>query len=389
MPLIDAIAAQTEALTALRHDIHAHPELGFEEHRTGKLVADKLTEWGIETHTGIARTGVVGVIRGKGNGPASIGLRADLDCLPMDEAGTPPYRSTHDGRMHACGHDGHTVMLLGAAQYLAEARNFDGVVNVIFQPAEENAGGGRVMVEEGLFDRFPCDAVYGMHNYTGLAKGTFGINAGGFMAASDVVEFTIGGIGGHAAWPDLTVDPVAIGAQLHGLLQTVVSRNVKPTSPAVVSVTQFHAGTAENVIPGTAKLVASVRSLDEETRALLERRIGEICDGLAAAHGASIDVAYRHGYPVLVNHADQTARAAEAARLTVGDDNVNDKQTPILGSEDFAYMLQARPGAYILLGQGDETCVHPLHHPEYDFNDAVLATGASYWAHLAEQELPL
>ena len=389
MPVLEQIAAFHEDMTNWRRDIHAHPELGFEEVRTSAIVVEKLKSWGIETHAGIAKTGVVGVIRGQGNGAASIGLRADLDALPMQEHSSPPYRSTNEGCMHACGHDGHTTMLLGAARYLAENRNFDGVVNLIFQPAEENAGGGRVMVEEGLFDQFPCDAVYGMHNYTGIPKGAFGINKGGFMAAADDVRIEIIGYGGHAAWPNLCVDPVAIGVQLHTALQTIVSRNVKPTTPAVVSVTQFHAGSASNVVPTTAMLGASVRTVDAETRTMIRQRFEDICKSLETAHGAKINLDYSEGYPVLVNHDHETDRAAEAARRVVGRDNVNANQEPIMGSEDFSYMLESKPGAYILIGQGDDTCVNPLHHSSYDFNDEILPIGAIYWATLVEQELPM
>jgi amidohydrolase len=389
MPVIEKIAEYHDEMTQWRHDIHAHPELGFEEHRTSEIVADKLKEWGIETHTGIAKTGVVGVIHGQGNGPGSIGLRADLDALPMQENANPPYRSVNDGKMHACGHDGHTTMLLGAARYLAETRNFDGIVNVIFQPAEEGPGGGKVMVDEGLFDRFPCDAIYGLHNFATIPTGKFGINTGGFMAAADEVKILIEGVGGHAALPHLTVDPIAIGVQLHTALQTIVSRNVTPVRPAVVSVTQFHAGSANNVIASTAELDMSVRTVDKETREMIKRRINEICDGLAKAHGAKIDVDFHEGYPVLVNTAHETERAAKAAAAVVGEDNVNAKQEPTMGSEDFAFMLQVRPGAYIKLGQQDDGHPHTLHHSHYDFNDDILAIGASYWATLAEQELPL
>lgn len=389
MAVVEALDAMKDELAEIRRDIHAHPELGFEEHRTSAIVAEKLRNWGIETHTGLAKTGVVGVIRGKGNGPGSIGLRADLDALPMQEISSPPHKSVHDGVMHACGHDGHTTMLLGAARYLAETRNFDGTVNVIFQPAEENAGGGRVMVEEGLFDRFPCDAVYGMHNYTGIPAGTFGIRPGGLLAASDELSIEIEGIGGHAAWPHSCVNPIVVGAQMIAALQAVVSQSVAPTRAAVLSITVFDAGTVVNVIPGRASIKGSIRTLDEETRGLVSRRVEEICHATAAAHGARVSVAIARGYPPVVNHAKETARAVRAAARTVGDANVDRDMTPLMGSEDFSYMLQARPGAFIMLGQGDETCVHALHHPEYDFNDKVLPIGASYWVHLVEQELPL
>ncbi|MBT7507106.1 MAG: amidohydrolase [Rhodospirillales bacterium] len=389
MPIIDRIADYNDEMIQLRRDIHMHPELGFEEHRTAEIVAEKLKEWGIETHTGIAKTGVVGVIRGQGNGPGSIGLRADLDALPMQENATPPHRSVNDGKMHACGHDGHTAMLLSAARYLSETRNFDGVVNLIFQPAEEGPGGGKVMVEEGLFDKFPCDAVYGMHNFATIPKGVFGIGKGGFMAAADEVTVHIEGTGGHAALPPLAVDPVAIGVQVHTAFQTIMSRNVDPISTAVISVTMFHAGSASNVIPNTATLTASVRTLNQDVRDMIKQRMSDICDGLAAAYGATLKLDYEEGYPALINHPYETDRAVLAAKAVVGEGNVNAEQPPTMGSEDFAYMLEARPGAYILLGQGDENNVHQLHHSHYDFNDEILAIGASYWATLAEQELPL
>ncbi len=388
MSLITRISDFHDDMQSWRRDIHTYPELGLEEIRTSGIVAKKLEEWGIEVHTGLAGTGVVGVLKGAGaETKRAIGLRADLDALPMNEETGLPYKSVNDGMMHACGHDGHTAMLLGAARYLAETRNFSGTVNFIFQPAEENAGGARIMVEEGLFDKFPCDQVFGMHNYTGVPKGQFAIRPGGLMAAADAVVITITGEGGHAGWPHLTIDPIAIGVQLHNALQTIVSRSITPGSPAVVSVTQFHAGTVGNVIPGTAMLEASLRSVDEETRLLIRDKLHEICDGIAKAHGATINVDFQEGYPVTVNDPEATITAARAARTIVGDDNVDDNAQPIMGSEDFSYMLQNKPGAYILIGQGDETCVHPLHHPEYDFNDDILAIGASYWATLVEQAL--
>ncbi len=388
MSVISRISDFHGDMQSWRRDIHQHPELGLEEDRTGAIVAGKLREWGIETHTGLAKTGVVGVLKGNGAGPGrAIGLRADLDCLPMQEETGLPYSSVHDGRMHACGHDGHTTMLLGAARYLAETRNFGGTVNFIFQPAEENFGGARIMVEEGLFDQFPCDQIFGMHNYTGVPKGKFAIRPGGMMAASDTATITIEGEGGHAAWPHLTIDPIAIGVQVHTAMQTIVSRSVNPVAPAVISITRFHAGSADNVIPGIACLTASIRSLDTETRQLLKKRTTEVCAGIAQAHSAAITVDYHDGYPVLLNEPDATALTIRAATAVVGAENVDGNANPIMGGEDFAFMLEHKPGAYILLGQGDATCVHPLHHPEYDFNDDVLPIGASYWATLAEQIL--
>ncbi len=388
MTVISRISEFHSDMQSWRRDIHKHPELGLEEHRTSAMVAEMLREWGIDTHTGLAKTGVVGVLKGNSADTGrTIGLRADLDCLPMNEETGLPYRSIHDGRMHACGHDGHTTMLLGAARYLAETGNFSGTVNFIFQPAEENFGGARIMMEEGLFDQFPCDQVFGMHNYTGVPKGKFAIRPGGLMAASDTVTIIINGDGGHAAWPHLTIDPIAIGVQVHSAMQTIVSRSVNPVAPAVVSITQFHAGSADNVIPGTARLTASIRSLDNETRQLLKNRTTEICSGLARAHGATITVDYHDGYPVLVNEPAATALTVRAAAAVVGAENVDANASPIMGGEDFAYMLEHKPGAYILIGQGDADCIHPLHHPEYDFNDDVLPIGASYWVTLVEQIL--
>lgn len=387
MSLITRISEYQADMQVWRRDIHQHPELGLEEDRTSAVVAEKLRSWGIETHTGLSKTGVVGVLKGRTESDHSIGLRADLDALPMREETGLPYSSIHDGRMHACGHDGHATMLLGAARYLAETRNFSGTVNFIFQPAEENHGGARIMINEGLFDQFPCDQVYGMHNYTGVPKGQFAIRPGGLMAASDTVVMTIEGNGGHAAWPHLTVDPIAVGAQLYTALQSIVSRNINPVEPAVISVTQFHAGSADNVIPSGGQLTASLRSLNNETRMFLVDRCRDICAGVAAANGATITVDYQGGYPPLINHPAETEIAARAARAVVGDANVDADCVPILGGEDFAYMLEHKPGAYILIGQGDESCVHPLHHPEYDFNDDVLAIGASYWASLVDQVL--
>lgn len=387
MSVITRISEFHDDMQMWRRDIHKHPELGLEEDRTSAVVADLLRSWGIETHTGLSKTGVVGVLKGNGGSNRAIGLRADLDALPMQEETGLSYCSIHDGRMHACGHDGHTTMLLGAARYLAETRDFSGTVFFIFQPAEENYGGAKIMIDEGLFDQFPCDQVYGMHNYTGVPKGKFAIRPGGLMAASDTVTMTVHGTGGHAAWPHLSIDPIAVGTQLYSALQSIISRNVSPVEPAVVSVTQFHAGTADNVIPGSAQLIASLRSLSNETRQLLVDRCREICAGVAKANGAEITVDYSDGYPVLVNHPAETEIATKAARAVVGDENVDADCSPILGGEDFAYMLEHKPGTYILIGQGDDDCIHPLHHPEYDFNDEVLPIGASYWATLVDHIL--
>ena len=387
MPIHNRIAEFHEDLTATRRDIHAHPELGFEEHRTSALVAEQLESWGIEVHRGLAGTGLVGVLRGRGDGGRTIGIRADMDALPMQETASPPHKSTVDGKMHACGHDGHTTMLLGAARYLAETRNFDGTVNFIFQPAEEGGGGARVMVEEGLFERFPCDTVWGMHNAPQLPAGTLAARAGPMLAAVDVAVVEIEGRGAHAAMPHQGVDPIAIAVQLYSAMQTIVSRNVDPIKSAVVSVTMLHAGTARNVIPQTAELSASVRTFDPAVRELVERRMRELCAGLAAAHGARIDLDYQRGYPPTVNHEAETRIAADLAREVAGEGMTREDIPPVMGSEDFSYMLEARPGCFLWIGGGKTGSDPGLHHPEYDFNDDILTLGASYWARLVETRL--
>ena len=375
MPILNRIAGYHDELTAIRRDIHANPELGFEEHRTSALVARNLEAWGIEVHRGIAGTGLVGVLRGRGDSGRTIGIRADMDALPMQESGDPIHKSTVADKMHACGHDGHTTMLLGAARYLAETRNFDGTVNFIFQPAEEGGGGGRIMVEEGLFDRFACDTVWGMHNAPHLPAGTIALRPGPLLAAVDRVEIAIDAKGCHAAQPHMGIDPIAIGVQLHTALQTIVSRNVDPIKSAVVSVTRFHAGTAINVIAQTATLSISVRTFEARVRDLVQRRIQEICAGAAAMHGANIHVDYQTGYPATVNHEAETAYGAQIAREVAGDSLVDDDIAPIMGSEDFSYMLQARPGAFLWIGGGKTDNDPGLHHPEYDFNDEILPLG--------------
>ncbi len=387
MPVINRIADFHDDMTAWRRDIHAHPETAFEETRTADLVARTLESFGIETHRGLAKTGVVGRLRA-GSSARTIGLRADLDALPLDEKNDFEHRSRHDGKMHACGHDGHTAMLLGAARYLAETQNFDGTVHFIFQPAEEGAAGGRVMVEEGLFERFPCTAVYGMHNWPGMERGRIGVRTGAMMASADMFAIRIAGRGGHAAMPHHAVDPVVVGAQMVGALQAVASRSADPLDSVVVSVTQFHAGTADNVIPDEAVLSGTCRALSAAGRALIERRMREIVAGIAAAHGAEAELDYRHNYPVLVNTAEETCKAARAAATVVGEANVAIDEPPVMGSEDFAFMLQARPGSYVWIGNGvgeEGGCM--VHNPHYDFSDEILPVGASYWAALVEQEL--
>ncbi len=388
MPIINRIAEFTPELTAWRQDLHQHPELGFQEHRTSDFVAAKLAEWGIEVHRGIAGTGLVGVLKGQ-PGTGSIGLRADMDALPMQEANQFGHASKTPGKMHGCGHDGHTTTLLGAAKYLAETRNFAGTVNFIFQPAEEGGGGGRVMVEEGLFDRFPCDAVYGIHNDPSLPLGQAAVVDGTILAASDRVYITIKGFGGHAAKPHLAVDPVMVGAHVLVALQAVVARRVDPVDSAVLSICQFHSGSASNVIPAEAELAGTVRTLKPETRDLMEKLIAQVAEGTAAAHGATAEVRYERLYPPTINHQAQTQRAALAAAKVLGEAGVKRDLPPIMGGEDFSFLLLARPGCFVMMGQaGAEKGGVPVHHPLYDFNDDMLPVGASYFASLVEQELP-
>ena len=385
MPVINRVADFAPELVEWRRDFHAHPELLYDVERTAARVADLLRAFGVdEVVTGIGRTGVVGVIRGaKGEGPA-IGLRADMDALPITERTGKPYASTVPGKMHACGHDGHTTMLLGAARYLAETRNFSGTAVLIFQPAEEGGAGGRAMLEDGLMERFGIEEVYGLHNMPGLPVGHFAIRPGGIMAATDEFTITLEGRGGHAAMPHLAADPVVAAAQLILALQTVVSRNVDPMRSAVLSVTMLQAGDAFNVIPRSVRLTGTVRTLGETERAFIEERMRTITSQLAAAFGVSADIAYRRGYPVTVNTPDQTAFAARVARDVAGAAQVNDAVDGTMGGEDFAYMLEARPGAYIFLGNGPTA---NLHADTYDFSDEALPLGVSYWSRLVELAL--
>jgi hippurate hydrolase len=378
-------------LVHIRRDIHAHPELGFEETRTSQLVADKLAEYGIEVHRGLAKTGVIGVIKGKKDTGRAIGLRADMDCLPMHETGDVPHKSKVAGRMHACGHDGHTTMLLGAARYLAQTRNFDGTVNLIFQPAEEGGGGGRVMVEEGLFQRFPCDAVYAIHNWPGLAPGRIAVRAGPMMAATDEIKITVSGRGGHAALPHLAADPVVATAHIITALQSIASRNANPVDALVVSVCSMQTSQvgAFNVIPGHVELIGTVRTFSPEMRELAEKRIKEIAASVAQGLGASATVEYRRGYPATVNTEKEARFAAQVGEQVFGKGNVVTDGEPTMGGEDFSYMLQAKPGAYVFLGQGGTQGGCFLHNPGYDFNDEVIPLGAGYLAALAEESLPL
>jgi amidohydrolase len=379
-------------LVHIRRDIHANPELAFEETRTSQIVADKLAEWGIEVHRGLARTGLVGVIKGKRSGSGrTIGLRADMDCLPMHETGDVPHKSRNAGRMHACGHDGHTTMLLGAARYLAQTRNFDGTAHLIFQPAEEGGGGANVMLREGLFDRFPCETVYALHNWPGLAAGKMAVRPGPVLAATDEMRITIRGRGGHGAMPHLTADPVVAAAQVITALQTIASRNANPLDAIVVSVCSMETsqlGTF-NVIPGHVLLVGTVRTFKPQMRDLAERRVREIAGSIAQALGTSAEVEYRRGYPATVNSEREAVFAAKVGERVFGAENVITDAEPTMGGEDFSFMLQARPGAYVFLGQGGGPSGCFLHNPGYDFNDEVIPLGAGYLAALVEESLPL
>ena len=387
MPVINRIADLQPEMQGWRRDFHQHPELRFEEHRTAEQVANLLRSWGLEVHTGIATTGVVGVLRA-GSGKRSIGLRADMDALPMPEATGLPYASVNPGKMHACGHDGHTSMLLGAAKYLAETKNFDGTVNFIFQPGEEGGAGARVMMEEGLFTRFPCDAVYGLHNDPTMPLGEADIRDDVMMAASDRFFVTIKGAGGHASRPHACLDPIVIGAQIVTALQSIVARRVDPLESAVISVTQFHSGTAENVIPDEAKLVGTVRTLTAAVQDLVEASMRRVVETTAAAHDAVAEFTYRRGYPPTTNHAENASRAARAAEKVLGG-RVHRDKPPVMGGEDFSFMLLDRPGAYLKLGQAQGTKgAHEVHTVQYDFNDDLLPVGASFFATLVEQELP-
>jgi amidohydrolase len=378
-------------LSEIRHDLHAHPELAFGEERTSDLVAAQLKSLGIEVHRGLAKTGVVGVIAGKSNSGKSVGLRADMDCLPMQETGNVAYRSRHDGRMHACGHDGHTTMLLGAARYLAETRNFDGTAYLIFQPAEEGGGGGEVMIREGLFERFPADSVYALHNWPGLPAGQIAVRPGPVMAATDELQITVRGRGGHAAMPHLTTDPVVAAAQIISALQTIASRSVSPVDAVVVSVCSMQTSQlgAFNVIPDAVQLAGTVRSFRAETRSLAERRVREIATKVADALGARAEVDYRRGYPATVNSEREAQFAARVGERVFGRGNVLTDAEPTMGGEDFSYMLLERPGAYVWLGQGGGPGGCFLHNPGYDFNDEVIPLGAGYLAALVEESLPL
>ncbi|MDK4719819.1 MULTISPECIES: M20 aminoacylase family protein [Rhizobium] len=384
MPILNRAAELQGEVTEWRRHIHAHPELLYAVENTAAFVAEKLRAFGVdEVVTGIGRTGVVGLIRGKASG-RTIGLRADMDALPLTEITGKPYASETPGKMHACGHDGHTAMLLGAAKYLAENRTFNGNIAVIFQPAEEGGAGGDAMVKDGMMERFEIAEVYGMHNMPGLPVGHFAIRKGPIMAATDEFTVSIKGLGGHAAMPHKTIDPIAIGAQIVSNLQLIASRSADPLKSVVVSVTKFNAGNAHNVIPNDASFGGTVRTLDPEMRDLAERRFKQIVSGIAASHGAEAEIEFHRNYPVTFNHADETDHAIAVAEEIAGAGNVIPNIDPMMGGEDFSYMLLARPGAFIFVGNGDSA---GLHNPAYDFNDEAIAHGISYWVRLAEQRL--
>jgi hippurate hydrolase len=388
MPIVNRVADLQPDIQAWRRDIHQHPELLYDVHRTAAFVAERLREFGCdEVATGLGRTGVVGVIKGRkpaGKGDIkTIGLRADMDALPIEEETNLPYASRTKGLMHACGHDGHTAMLLGAARYLSETRNFVGDAVVIFQPAEEGGAGAAAMIKDGLMERFAIDQVYGMHNGPGIPVGSFAIRSGPIMAATDAIDIRIEGHGGHAARPHKCIDSVLVGAQLITALQSIVSRSIDPLDSAVISMCEFHAGNARNVIPQTAELRGTVRTLTEEVRSLVEKRVHEVVAGVAQITGARIDLVYERGYPVTVNHASQTDRATQVAKEIAGENNVHETP-PLMGAEDFSYMLEARPGAFIFCGNGDSA---GLHHPAYNFNDEAIVYGTSYWIKLVESTL--
>jgi hippurate hydrolase len=389
---IERIRAYHAELRDVRRDLHAHPELSFQETRTSGVVAEQLARLGIEVHRGLAKTGVVGVIPGRKTASGrGIGLRADMDCLPIHETADIPHRSRHDGRMHACGHDGHVTMLLGAARYLAETRNFDGTAYVIFQPAEEGGGGANVMLQEGFFQRFPVNEIYGLHNWPGLPPGKFAVRAGPVMASTDEVQITVRGHGGHGAMPNLVVDPVVAAAHIITALQTIASRNVSPVDAVVVSICSLETSQLGvfNVIPDEVKLIGTVRSFQPQTRDLAERRLKEIATKTAEAFGATAKVTYARGYPALINSSREARFAADVAKRLIGAENVYTEHEPTMGGEDFAYFLQERPGAYGFLGQGGAASGCFLHNAGYDFNDDVIPLGAGYLAALVEESLPL
>ncbi len=395
MKLVEPILAFQSELQQIRRDLHAHPELCYEEQRTADVVAERLTAWGIPVVRGLGVTGVVGIVK-NGSSPRAIGLRADMDALPMQELNEFEHASRHPGKMHACGHDGHTAMLLGAAHYLSQHRNFDGTVYLIFQPAEEGGAGARRMIEDGLFEQFPMDAVYGMHNWPGLDSGSFGVIEGPMMASSNEFRVVVRGKGAHAAQPHRGIDPVMVAVQIAQAWQTIVSREKNPLDTAVLSITQIHAGSATNVIPDEATLIGTVRTFSTEVLDLVERRMNEMAAGVAAGFNAHVEFNFKRNYPPLVNHPEQTRVAIEAMRAVVGTDRVDTSVEPTMGAEDFAFMLQTKPGCYVFIGNGEgehRSGGHglgpcQLHNGSYDFNDQLLPIGASYWVRLVESSLP-
>jgi hippurate hydrolase len=386
MPIVNRIAALSDEMTHWRRDIHAHPELGFEEMRTSELVAKRLAEFGIEVHRGIGKTGVVGVLR-SGSSKRSVGLRADMDCLPILEANTFAHRSTSPGKMHACGHDGHTTMLLGAARYLAETKNFNGTVNFIFQPAEEGIGGAKAMVDDGLFKRFPCEAIFGMHNRPGMPLGKFAVRAGAMMAGGAFFDIDIEGRGSHGARPEAGVDSILVASHITAALQSIVARNVRPVDTAVLSVTQIHGGNAYNVIPQTVRLSGTVRAFSNEVMALIGRNITRVAEGVAAGFGAKAKTDFRAIFPPTINNAEEADYAASICADIVGAESVKRDPALIMASEDFSFMLNEVRGCYINIGNGDGEGACEVHNPGYDFNDSALPYGASFFARLVEKRL--
>jgi amidohydrolase len=394
MQLIDRLVQFRSEIQQIRRDLHAHPELRFEEQRTADIVAARLADWGIEVDRGLGGTGVVGTLR-NGTSNRSVGLRADMDALPITEINQFVHKSRHPGKMHACGHDGHTAMLLAAARYLAESRPFDGAVHLIFQPGEEGGAGAQRMIDDGLFDRFPCDAVFGMHNWPGLAVGEFGVTPGPMMASSNEFEITVRGRGAHAGMPHLGVDPVLVAVQIVNGLQSIITRVKKPIDSAVLSVTMIHAGEATNVVPDTAHVAGTVRTFSDAVTAQVEQHMKRIVAMTAAAHGAEADMEFHWNYPPTVNHAAEAEFAATVMDDVVGPSSVVRNIEPTMGAEDFAFMLKARPGAYVFIGNGDgahRSSGHglgpcTLHNPSYDFNDELIPLGATYWVRLVEKFL--
>ena len=386
MPSLPRIEEYADELTAIRRDLHEHPEIGFEETRTAGIVAEKLRSWGIEVHTGIGKTGVVGVLEGKGGGGRAVGLRADMDALPMDEETNLPWRSKSAGKFHGCGHDGHTTMLLGAARYLSETRDFSGKAVFIFQPAEEGLGGARAMLADGLFERFPCDEVYGMHNNPLATPNKVGVKPGPAMAGSTFFDIHVKGVGSHGAMPHHSKDPIVAITSLVQTLQSIVSRNVPAVKPAVLSVTQIHSGSAYNVVPDKAVICGTIRYFDDEVRDLIHKRIEEMCEGYSKLFGIEVTADLRPIFTVLMNDADLSEAYLDAASDIVGVDNITTENELVMGSEDFADMLKAVPGAYCTIGHGGDV---PVHNPGFVFDDAILPVGASVMARIVEKRLPL